>query len=151
MDSESIISWLARCTHQVKSSSLGIAKKQKTLSQSKTLVQPILFGDSVGSSQGCLGVDPSRKEAHKLYCNSVLLDRPAHGEVTEQSTIARITSSKDRRLPYVYFRRQFRKRGEGFGCIYEESYGCRSLAGSVKFLASVVDRAGDLEEYDVNT
>ncbi|XP_042490621.1 uncharacterized protein LOC122070519 isoform X2 [Macadamia integrifolia] len=140
MDSEPIISWLARSTHRIKSSPLGSMKNQKTLCQAQKSVQ--LMSSDDHSQERCLGV------ADQSHNKSVLRDRPTQGEVDEELTMSSTAYPNNRKPPFVYFRRRFCKRGRGLGN-YPESSGCRSLAVSVSFLASVVDQVGDLEESDV--
>ncbi|XP_043702346.1 uncharacterized protein LOC122652622 isoform X2 [Telopea speciosissima] len=147
MDSEPIISWLARSTHRIKSSPTGSMKKQKTLCQAKKSVQQMLSDDNPRGR--CLGVDSSRTDAVRSHGKSMLEDRPAQGEISEKSTMASTAYPNDRKPPFVYFRRRFCKRGRGLGNYPEESSECRGLAVSVSFLASVVDQVGDLEESDV--
>ncbi|KAJ4951509.1 hypothetical protein NE237_028341 [Protea cynaroides] len=147
MDSEPIISWLARSTHRVKSSPLGSMKKQKTSFKAEKSVRPIYSDDH--PSETCLCVNSAGADTYKSLGKTVLEDRPAHGEVTEKPTTASTSYSNGRKTPFVYFRRRFRNRGQGLGDHAEESPGCRSLARSVSFLASVVDGVQALEEYDV--
>ncbi|XP_010254200.1 PREDICTED: uncharacterized protein LOC104595249 isoform X2 [Nelumbo nucifera] len=137
MDSEPIISWLARSTRRVKSSPLGVLKRQRTSCPSEKQVLPIA-DDSAGPP-------PYRNE---LFRNSVLPDRLFHGELAEKTT-ASTTCSNDRRLPLVYFRRRFHKKGQGLGCRSEETPGYRSAGGSASSLASVVDWVGALDKHDV--
>ncbi|KAF8393321.1 hypothetical protein HHK36_021562 [Tetracentron sinense] len=149
MDSEPIISWLSRSTRRVKSSPFGIVKKQKTYSPFKNSVPPMLSEDAANSSQRCLSVDPFKKDTHKLSGNSAVPDRSTAGDMDEKSLKNVTTCSKDRGLPFVYFRRRFHKREQGLGCISGENSGCRSVTGSVTILASIIDRVGALEEYDI--
>ncbi|XP_043723970.1 uncharacterized protein LOC122670974 [Telopea speciosissima] len=145
MDSEPIITWLARSTHRVKSSPLGSMKKQKTSCQAEKSVKPIFSDDY--PPERCLGVNSAGTDAS--LGKSVLLEgRSVQGEVTEKSTTASTSYPNGRKPPFVYFRRRFHKRGQGLGNHSEESSGCKSLPGSVSFLASV-DGVGTLEEYDV--
>ncbi|XP_042475940.1 uncharacterized protein LOC122057758 [Macadamia integrifolia] len=145
MDSEPIISWLARSTHRVKSSPLGSVKKRKRSYQVEKFVKPVCSDDH--PSERCLGVNSARTDA--LLSKPVLEVRPSQGEVTEKSTMASTSYPNGRKQPFVYFRRRFHKRGQEFGNHSEESSGCKGLAGSVSFLASVVDGAASLEEHDV--
>ncbi|KAF8407015.1 hypothetical protein HHK36_006137 [Tetracentron sinense] len=148
MDSEPIISWLSRSTCRVKSSPFGIMRKQKT-SPLKNFMPPMSSEDAANPPQGCFGMGPFRKVTNKLYGNSAVPDRSTAGDMAEKYSKKITTCSKDRGLTFVYFRRRFRKREQGLGCVSGETSGCRSVAGSVTFLASVVDRVGALDKYNI--
>ncbi|KAJ4958596.1 hypothetical protein NE237_025707 [Protea cynaroides] len=147
MDSEPIISWLARSTHRLKSSPLGSMKKQKTSSQTKKSEQ-LMFCDDHPPGR-CLGVNSSRTDKNKSHGKSVSDDRSVRGEVAEKSTLSSTTYPNDRKQPFVYFRRRLCKRGRQLGNYSEKSLECRSLTVSGSFVASVVDQVGALEESDV--
>ncbi|KAF6172918.1 hypothetical protein GIB67_035472 [Kingdonia uniflora] len=139
MDSEPIISWLARASRRIKSSPLGIIKRQKTSSLCKSLNPPAMSEDSVGTSRGSFVTEPSRAGARSLSCIS-MLDRTANGEVAGKSTMESSTTYHDRKVTRVYFRKRFHRR--------DMLLDCASVAGSVTFPASVVDQVGALEEND---
>nr|DAD44753.1 TPA_asm: hypothetical protein HUJ06_002983 [Nelumbo nucifera] len=147
MDSEPIISWLARSTRRIKSSPLGVVKRQKKSCPSKDQMLPVV-DNPVSPPQRCFAAGPSRTDNNEIFCNSVLQDCSFHGEMAEKP-VTSITCSDQKRLPFVYFRKRFRKRGQAMGCTSEEASGHRSLSGSVTSLALVVDRVGALEECDV--
>ncbi|OUZ99707.1 Tudor domain [Macleaya cordata] len=148
MDSEPIISWLARSNRRIKSSPLGIRKRRKTSVLSKNFTSLMFSDDTVATPLGCLVAGPSGTYASHLSGGTVAPERPSDGNMAEKSVMDHTTRSKDRKLPLVYFRRRFRKKGQGLGCIFKESSGCRSVAGSDTSLASIVDKVGMLEELD---
>ncbi|KAF8400757.1 hypothetical protein HHK36_014057 [Tetracentron sinense] len=149
MESEPIISWLARSTRRVKSSPFDIMKKKKPSYLAKNFVQP-MFEDAANPPEACLGVNLYRKDTNKFSSISKVPDKSTGEEMAEKSMMGSTTCSKDRKLTFVYFRRRFHKREQGLGCISEENAGCGSVAGSVTFLPYVVDRTGALEEHNID-
>ncbi|XP_058111532.1 uncharacterized protein LOC131254847 [Magnolia sinica] len=145
MDSEPIISWLARSTHRVKSSPLGMGKKQKRSHAGKNVLHPTLLDSSAKTPNRCLAVPLSRKDTDELSIGSVMMARSVDGEIADKSIVNSSACANDRKLPLVYFRRRFRKGQPGLGNTSEES----SVAGSVTLLASVADSVGALEEFDI--
>ncbi|XP_077211752.1 enhancer of polycomb-like transcription factor protein [Tasmannia lanceolata] len=150
MDSEPLISWLAQTARQVKSSPFGTVKKPKRPRASENISPPTSSENSAGTRKGFLSVDSSRTDMNKLSVSSVVLKRSVDGEITEKSTMRNKTCSSGRKIPYVYFRRRFHKRAQGSGNIIVENSALRSVTGSVSFLASIVDRLGALEEFDIS-
>uniref|UniRef100_A0A2N9ERU2 Enhancer of polycomb-like protein n=2 Tax=Fagus sylvatica TaxID=28930 RepID=A0A2N9ERU2_FAGSY len=110
LDSEPIISWLARSTRRIKSSPSYAAKKQKTSGSS---LHPVSSGlsDEAVHLHGCLDKSSSRrdKDKSKLSSNSELLERLPDTVRLERSAMESTTCFKDSKQPIVYFRRRFRK------------------------------------------
>lgn len=148
MDSEPIISWLARSTHRVKSPTCA-TKKQKTSSHSSDLVGPLLPNKTV-NSHGCLDVGSLEKDNNKLSSNSALPDSLNDAGRRQKSVLESSTCHKDTKPPIVYVRRRFRHRGP------ESSYVCKgnllswNASGSGPSLAPVVDGSGILDEHDIS-
>ncbi|XP_059462134.1 uncharacterized protein LOC132191136 isoform X2 [Corylus avellana] len=145
MDSEPIISWLARSTRRIKSSPSCATKKQKTSGAS---LQSLSAGlsDEVVNLHGCLDKGLSRKS--KLSSKSELPDRLTDSGRLERSATG-TTCPEESKLPIVYFRRRFRKTGPELSHISRNNPVCRSAPGSVAS-CRIVDEIGDFEEHDVS-
>lgn len=148
MDSEPIISWLSRSTHRVKSSPHAFIKKQKQSRLLESFPQPTFSDNSAEMPSGWIDVGPSSSGTGKLFMSSVVPDRSVVREVAEKSLVESGACSSDRNMPLVYFRRRFRNRCQGLGNVLEKS-ACRSADGSVSLLASVIDRVGPMDEFDI--
>ncbi|KAF2304524.1 hypothetical protein GH714_032910 [Hevea brasiliensis] len=106
MDSEPIISWLARSSQRVKSSPFRASKKQKISGLSLTSVLPSLTGDGVSRHESLDG-GLRNKDISNLSGNSVLPDRLVL--VEGLSCLPQKTPfPKANKLPVVYYRRRFR-------------------------------------------
>ncbi|KAK9273250.1 hypothetical protein L1049_018057 [Liquidambar formosana] len=149
MDSEPIISWLARSTHRVKSSPFGAMKKQKTSSQSPNLAPPLLSNRIVNAHGAWMG--SSKRDKNKLSRNSALPGRSNDAGRGKKPVLESTTSPKDIKLPIVYFRRRFRQRGLELCHISDKNHICGSAHESVASIAPVVDVSGILEEYDITS
>ncbi|EEF45945.1 uncharacterized protein LOC8272156 isoform X1 [Ricinus communis] len=103
MDSEPIISWLARSTHRVKSSPLRALKKQKVSGISLTSAPSLLPEEAVCRNE-CSEGDLLSRDKSNLSGNSALPGRFTAGGRDEVPDI----SPKDNKLPVVYYRRRFR-------------------------------------------
>lgn len=109
LDSEPIISWLARPSRRIKSSPSSV-KKQKTVQSSP----PVIKSDDRGQS-----VDPLTDNRSKYGCCSELPARSADTERVENSLLGSPSSSKAGSY-VVYFRKRFRKKGQQIShAIYE--------------------------------
>ncbi|KAM6544018.1 hypothetical protein CsatB_008465 [Cannabis sativa] len=147
MDSEPIISWLARSTRRVKSPFRAF-KKQKT-SDSSTM-KPLLARlskDSV-SIHGSVGSGNMRRDKRNLPRCSKLTNGYA-GDAVGDSASESITCPKDSKMPIVYFRRRFRKTGVELSRRCEKNHFCRSAFVPVSPSAPFVDEIGDFEKQDV--
>jgi hypothetical protein len=145
MDSEPIISWLARSTRRIKSSPSCAIKKQKT---SGAPLKSLSAGlsDEVVDLHGCLDKGLSRKR--KVSSKSELPDRLTDSVRLERSATG-TTCPEESKLPIVYFRRRFRKTGPELSHISRNNPVCRSAPGSVASCC-MVDDIGDFEEHDVS-
>lgn len=148
MDSEPIISWLARSTRWIKSSPSCAVKKQKTSGASLQSLSAGLSAEVV-DLHGCLDKGLSRrdKDKSKLSSKSELPDRLTDTVGLERSAIG-TTCPEESKPPIVYFRRRFRKTGPELSHTSKSNPVCRSAPGSVAS-CSIVDEIGDFEEHDV--
>ncbi|KAK9141866.1 hypothetical protein Syun_011266 [Stephania yunnanensis] len=127
MDSEPIISWLARSSHRVKSSPFCVPKKQKIPSLPKNISSPLPFEDSVVKSSSCLVDDCSRSISSLNYDNVIMQERPADRESVEGNVLESATCSGERKLHSVYFRKRLRRKEHALGVASSDS-GCKSFA-----------------------
>ncbi|KAJ6732413.1 PHD FINGER PROTEINS [Salix purpurea] len=95
MESEPIISWLARSTNRVKSSPLNAMKKQKTSFLSSTLTP----------------LSSLNRDKCKLSINSASSDSVATDGRSALPVMESPVYPKDSKLPIVYYRKRFRKTG----------------------------------------
>ncbi|KAJ6361432.1 hypothetical protein OIU78_001969 [Salix suchowensis] len=128
MDSEPIISWLARSTHRVKSSPLCSLKKQKISYMSSTRT-PL---SSLNRDRG------------KLCSNSVSSDSVATDGRSGLPVMEKPVYSKGSKLPIVYYRKRFR---ETSNVLCHESKGIHISARS---LVPRTVNFGALEEHDTS-
>ncbi|KAA8525337.1 hypothetical protein F0562_007244 [Nyssa sinensis] len=147
MDSEPIISWLARSSQRAKSSPFSVMKKQKTSHLSRNFVPPLLF-DKTDDANGSLDVGSSERDTDIPSFLSALPERLTDASRGEKSmSESTITSSKDRKLPIVYIRKRFRNKGGGLYHLSENN-ACGSAPSYVTSLAPVVDSLRASKEYD---
>ncbi|XP_020203252.1 uncharacterized protein LOC109788833 [Cajanus cajan] len=126
MDSEPIISWLARSSHRLGSSFQG-SKKQKTS------VAPLSFlYDEPVTAKGYLAKSSSRGVKNNLSGGSVSQDKLSDG-FREKSSLQSTTCIKDGKQPIVYFRRRIRKPAPISPHISEENHAIISASGSVSY------------------
>uniref|UniRef100_A0A0A0LJD1 Enhancer of polycomb-like protein n=1 Tax=Cucumis sativus TaxID=3659 RepID=A0A0A0LJD1_CUCSA len=130
MDSEPIISWLARSTHRNKSSPSHNSKRQKTSSLS-----------SKSGSQA------NEKPANLLVKSSGMPERLADVDGPEKSASETTTCSTTRKLPIVYFRKRFRNIGTEMPHKRETDFASRRSHASLSFSFSNID---DVEEPDIS-
>ncbi|KAE9588983.1 putative histone-lysine N-methyltransferase [Lupinus albus] len=106
MDSEPIISWLARSPHQVKSSSFHGNKKQKGKVTPPSTNTSLLYDEPVGVNRhlakGSLG-----DAKNNLSCDPVSQDKSE--SLREKSPLQRATHTKDGKQHIVYVRKRFRR------------------------------------------
>lgn len=143
MESEPIISWLARSTHRVKSSPTPAMKKQKISDLYPTSGPPFL-ANKVGNAHG---FDADSKTS-KFSSNSKLPDRFTDGGRGEESASENPTCSKDSGLPIVYYRRRFRKTGSSLCSTSSGNNISSSTPASVTLLSSSIGEFWDFEEHD---
>lgn len=141
MDSEPIISWLARTTRRIKSPSHSV-KKQKTRGLSLKSVPTL--PDSAATLHGCLGDVSLRRNKNKLSRNS---GRSSDAVRQEKPAADGTTCSKDGKMPIVYYRKRLRKTGSVLSQIYKDEYasmsGLRCSTSGTPF-----EESWDLEEPD---
>jgi hypothetical protein len=134
MDSEPIISWLARSTHRVKSSPLCALKKQKTsyLSSTRTPLSSL------------------NRDRGKLCSNSASSESVATDGRSGLPVMEKPVYPKGSKLPIVYYRKRFR---ETSNVLCHESKGVHisaSVAESVRSLVRHTVNSGALEEHDTS-
>ncbi|KAF2308333.1 hypothetical protein GH714_040029 [Hevea brasiliensis] len=149
VDSEPIISWLARSSHRVKYSPLRALKKQKISGLSLTSVLPTLTDDGV-SRHDCLDGLSWNKDTSNLSGNSVLPDRFAAGGMIEVSPMESPFNPKDNKLPVVYYRRRFRNTSSVSRYSFEGNLVSTSLPESDTSLGAVGVASQPLEKQDTS-
>lgn len=147
MDSEPIISWLARSRRRVKSPFHAL-KKQKPSDLSVKPVLPPFSNNAVNSSR-CFESGTVRRDKRKLSRNSNLSGRFANDAMKEESTSESISCPKDSKMPIVYFRRRFRKTGLELSRGCEDNHACRNILDPVSSFAPAVDDTRDWVKWDV--
>ncbi|KAI4337383.1 hypothetical protein L6164_015807 [Bauhinia variegata] len=145
MDSEPIISWLARSSHRVKSSPFHGIKKQKTSVTPSDSTSSGLYDEPV-KAKGCLPKSSLRGDTSNLSSVSVLQDKLG-GSSREKPSLQSATFPKDGKPPIVYFRRRFRRPTPISPHMSEEKQDIRSAPASVSF-GCVLGRVGDVEKQD---
>lgn len=148
MDSEPIISWLARSTRRIKSPFRAV-KKQKTSGLSMKLVPPLLSSNDDVNLDGSFESGTMRRDRRKISRSSNLMEKYADDAMKEDSASESITCPKDTKMPIVYFRRRFRKTGLELSHGCEENHLCRSGLVPVTSFFPVIDEIGDFEKRDV--
>ncbi|KAI4316257.1 hypothetical protein L6164_024254 [Bauhinia variegata] len=145
MDSEPIISWLARSSHRVKSSPFHGIKKQKTSLTSSDSASSLLYEEPVKANE-FLAKSSLWGDKSNLSSSSVLQDKLG-GSSREKSSLQSATFPKDGKLPIVYFRRRFRRSNPILSVMYEEKQAIRNAPALVSFVP-VVGRDGDVKAQD---
>ncbi|OIV96515.1 hypothetical protein TanjilG_07907 [Lupinus angustifolius] len=125
MDSEPIISWLARSSHQVKSPPLHDAKKRKSTVIVPNTASSLLY-DEPSNGQGCLAKSSPVEGKSNLSSGSATADKLA------DHFGKRIMSKLDK-PPIVYFRKRFRKPTPRFTHISEENHVDVGVSCSISF------------------
>ncbi|XP_068647191.1 uncharacterized protein [Aristolochia californica] len=125
MDSETIISWLARSNHRVKTSSLKKQNKSSSLC-------PVLSENSGGTPGGCLDAGLS-KTGNRLLENPLGYEGKDIRDVAEWSMMA---FSNNRKVSLVYYRRRYRKREQRLDAVPGDKFRREGLSrsGSENFL-----------------
>ncbi|CAN0898582.1 Histone-lysine N-methyltransferase TRX1 [Linum grandiflorum] len=108
MDSEPIISWLARSSRRVKSPPVSAPKKQNKSFGSPGSGRP-LTKDTMDGSE-CRDRSSLNVQAAKISSNSTLQDELATSVRSEFCHTARPLCINDGKLTIVYYRRRFRKK-----------------------------------------
>lgn len=145
MDSEPIISWLARSSRRIKSSPFHVMKKQKTSCPSSNAVPSLLSDNTDSNAQGCLDGSSLKRDKDRLN-NSAMPDEFTDAEKIEKSVPGSTICYKDEKVPIVYFRRRL-KRFQGLHYVSEVHNVCGSASELVPSPVPVIDRLGTLEEF----
>lgn len=148
MDSEPIISWLARSSHRVKSCPLHAVKRQKTSASSFNSPGKPLLCDEAVDEKGCLNGGSLKGNKVKLIGDSALSDRPVNVRRVEDSSLHSTSCPKDRKHPIVYFRRRFRRTEIAVCQASEGNCVTTNVSESIMHHCSV-DEFQDLGELDV--
>ncbi|KAG4933960.1 Histone-lysine N-methyltransferase TRX1 [Glycine soja] len=130
MDSEPIISWLARSSHRLRSSFQGI-KKQKTSGTIPSTMSSFLYDEPV-TAKGHLAKISLRGVKNNFSSDSVSQDKLSD-DFRDKSSLLSATATKDGKQPIVYFRRRIRKPAPISPHISEENYAITGASGSVAF------------------
>ncbi|POO04085.1 Enhancer of polycomb-like [Trema orientale] len=138
LDSEPIISWLARSTRRVKSPFHAV-KKQKTSDLSRKLVPPPLLSKDAVNLRGSFENVSVKRDKRKISRSFDLIDRHTDDAMKEDSASESVTCHKDSKMPIVYVRRRFRKTGLELSSRFEENHLCRSAFVPVTSLAPFTD------------
>ncbi|KAJ1414079.1 Enhancer of polycomb-like, N-terminal [Sesbania bispinosa] len=107
MDSEPIISWLARSSNRLKSSSFHGIKKQKTSVTLPSTTSSLLYDEPV-TVKGHTAKSSFGGVKNNLSSDSVSQDKLGD-DFREKSSLQSATRTKDGKQPIVYFRRRFRR------------------------------------------
>ncbi|KAF2304518.1 hypothetical protein GH714_032883 [Hevea brasiliensis] len=149
MDSEPIISWLARSSQRVKSSPFRASKKQKISGLSLTSVLPSLTDDGVSRHESLDG-GLRNKDISNLSGNSVLPDRFGAGGRIELSPSENPFHPKANKLPVVYYRRRFRNPCSVSRHSFEVNHVSTSLPESDTSHGHVGVASGPLKRLDIS-
>lgn len=142
MDSEPIVSWLARSTRRVKSPSRAV-KKQKTSGLSLKSVPQNSHDEAVNFLNG-----PLRRDRSKICRNYDVPGKYVDDTTQQKSALENTSCTNNSKVPIVYFRRRFRKTGLELSGTPEVNHGFRSALDSICSFTPVCGVFGDLEEQD---
>ncbi|XVF34454.1 hypothetical protein REPUB_Repub18cG0060100 [Reevesia pubescens] len=142
MDSEPIISWLARSSHRVKSCPSRAVKRPRTSALSLSSLGQSLSCDEAADENGCHYGGSLKGNEVKLSGASALSDRRF-----EDSSLGS-TSCHNSKHPIVYFRRRFRRTDKVLCQASEGNCAANSVSESITSLGSI-DEFHDLGELDV--
>lgn len=149
MDSEPIISWLARSSQRVKSSPFHASKKQKVSTLSLTSGPPSLTDDGVSRHEHLDG-GSRNKDISNLSGNSGFPGRFAAGGRIEVSPLENPFHPKDNKLPLVYYRKRFRNSYSVPRHSFEANHVSTSLPESDTSLGPVGVSSGPLEKQHIS-
>ncbi|CAJ1973772.1 unnamed protein product [Sphenostylis stenocarpa] len=107
MDTEPIISWLARSSHRFKPSAFNGVKKKKSPNALPSTSSSLLCDETVKSHR-CLAESSPREGKSSLSRDSLSEDRLGDN-FGRKSPLQSFDCPKDDKQPIVYFRRRFRK------------------------------------------
>ncbi|KAK7384788.1 hypothetical protein VNO78_30490 [Psophocarpus tetragonolobus] len=129
MDSEPIISWLARSSHRLRSSFQGIKKQKPSVTHPNTM--PSFLCDEAVTTKGHLAKSSLRVVKNNFSSGSVTQDKLTD-DFMEKSSLQSTTCNRDGKQPIVYFRRRIRKPPLISLDISQENHALNA-AGSVSF------------------
>ncbi|KHN32895.1 hypothetical protein glysoja_047006 [Glycine soja] len=129
MDSEPIISWLARSSHRLRSSFQGI-KKQKTSVTIPSTMSSFVYDEPV-TAKGHLAKRSLRGAKNNFSSDSVSQNKS--DEFRDKPSFPSVTSTKDGKQPIVYVRRRIRKPAPISPHISAENHAITGASGSVAF------------------
>ncbi|XP_073110999.1 uncharacterized protein [Elaeis guineensis] len=145
MESEPIISWLARSNRLLKSTPANIIKKQGRANPLKDFEPSISL-----EMKKHMAVSPSDLRSNKLFSKSDVPKRSSDEGIAEALVLKGKTGFEDRKLSYVYSRKRFRYRKDRLGNnMLEQDFACGSSTQSISILASVANRATVIEGPNV--
>ncbi|KAJ7966093.1 Enhancer of polycomb-like [Quillaja saponaria] len=145
MDSEPIISWLARSSHRVKSSPSNGNKKQKSSGPSLGLA-PALSSDEAVNVHGYLANGYLRRGNSNSCIDSLLQENLADAARGAKPSSQYTICTKNNKPPIVYFRRRFCKSGPESPHTSDKNHLTRRAHGSVSFFVPVAARVAVLED-----
>ncbi|KAK6927437.1 Enhancer of polycomb-like, N-terminal [Dillenia turbinata] len=140
MDSEPIISWLARSARRVKSSSVHPTKKQKLSS-----ISPDSVSLGTADEHRDLGRSPLKRDKNCLSHNSALAASSMDAGRSEETVSGSTSYLHAREFPLVYFRR--RKRGQRSYHASESKFTSWIASGSDSYSVLADERYWFLEGY----
>ncbi|XP_027940136.1 uncharacterized protein LOC114194222 isoform X2 [Vigna unguiculata] len=146
MDSEPIITWLARSSHRFVSSFQGI-KKQKTSVTLPSTMSSFLYDKPV-TTKGHLSKSFLKGVENNLSSQDKLSD-----DFRMKSSLQSATCNKDVKQPIVYFRRRIRKPALIPPHICEEKHATRSASDSVSLdhmfgVENMKNSSDDMDEVE---
>ncbi|XVE63575.1 hypothetical protein DITRI_Ditri07aG0031100 [Diplodiscus trichospermus] len=148
MDSEPIISWLARSSHRVKTCPLRAVKRPKISASSLSSPDQPLSCDDALDDNGCLYGGSLKANKVKLFGASEFSDKPVDDRRVEDSSLGNTSCPKDSKRPIVYFRRRFRRTEKAL-CQASEGISIASNVSQSTTCFCSVDEFQDLGELDV--
>ncbi|XP_039144061.1 uncharacterized protein LOC120281260 [Dioscorea cayenensis subsp. rotundata] len=140
METEPIISWLARSTGSLKSSPQRVLKKRRAHFLNN--IRPSTLSRKMNVNAELSTITPN-----KSNLSSAVPRNSLDGEIAGASLLNNITRSDDRKLSFVYTRRRFRKRSSVLDGLPSQVSSCGNSAGSFHILASAMDTVTALEKW----
>ncbi|KAI3729753.1 hypothetical protein L6452_18418 [Arctium lappa] len=139
MESEPIISWLARSSHRVKSSPSTSLKKQKLSHFSSEPLQ--LSDNSIDVyKNGNMGL--LERETDKPNCSAAFLNISADRRKNEES-VPENTNSSEGHVPIVYVRRRYRRFSDAARVLFVNNNGCVNPSGHTASLSLVFQSSAE--------
>ncbi|XP_024962494.1 uncharacterized protein LOC112502738 isoform X1 [Cynara cardunculus var. scolymus] len=139
MESEPIISWLARSSHRVKSSPSTSLKKQKL---SHFPSEPLLLSDNSIDVYNNGNMDLLERETDKPNCSASFLNISVDSRKNEES-VPENTNSSEGHLPIVYVRRRYRRFSDAARVLFVNNNGCVDPSGPTASLSRVFQSSAE--------